>query len=111
MEHFELQSLREVVKTNGPEVVKNFENWLKRIPRVREQLKRRQQNKENMRASAIGEYVKLAIESAETKNRPGGVSQIAKPRLPPLWSEKKYNRWKIEVEKWNDNNKLSDDEK
>ena len=51
------------------------------------------------------------LESADTKNRPGGVSQLAKPRLPPLWSGQKYDRWKIEVEKWNDNNKLSDEEK
>ena len=91
--------------------MKSFENWLKRIPGFREQLKSRQQNKENMRASAIGEYVKLAIESAETKNRPGGVSQLAKPRLPPLWSGQKYDRWKIEVAKWSDDNKLSYEEK
>ena len=31
MENFELQSLREVVKTNGPDVVKNFEEKFKEI--------------------------------------------------------------------------------
>ena len=63
-----------------------------------------------MRASAIGDYVKVAIESAEAKSRQGGVSQLAKPRIPPLWSGQKYDRWKIEVEKWR-NNKLTDEEK
>ena len=91
----------------GPEVLKSFENWLKRIPGFRDQLKIRQQNEKNLRASAIGEYVRIAIESVEVKNRPGGVSQLAKPRLPPLWSGQKYDRWKIEVEKWSE---LSDEE-
>ena len=63
--------------------MKNFENWLKRIPGFRELLKVRQQNKENMRESAKGEYVKLAIESAEKKYIPGGTTQLSKPRLPP----------------------------
>ena len=31
MENFEIQTLREVVKTNGPEVVKNFEEKFKEI--------------------------------------------------------------------------------
>ena len=80
-----------------PDVVKSFENWLKRIPGFREQLKSRQQNEKNLRASAIGEYKRIAIESAETKNRPGGLSQLAKLRLPPLWSGQKYDRWKITI--------------
>ena len=39
----------------GPEIVKTFENWLKRIPEFREQLNARQQKKEDMRATKIGE--------------------------------------------------------
>ena len=31
MENFEIQSLREIVKTNGPDVVKNFEEKFKEI--------------------------------------------------------------------------------
>ena len=59
-----------------PDVVKSFKNWLKRIPGFREQLKVRQQNKENMRASAIEEYVKLAIKSAEKNNTTEGTTQL-----------------------------------
>lgn len=66
----------------GPEVVKTFENWLRRIPGFREQLKARQQKKEDIRATKIGEYV---------KNRPEGTTQLSKPRFPPLWSGQKYD--------------------
>ena len=90
--------------------MKTFENWLKRIPGFREQLNARQQKKEDMRATKIGEYVKIVIETVD-KNRPGGTIQLTKPRLPPLWSGQKYDRWKIEVEKWYDNNKSTDEEK
>ena len=31
LENFEIQSLREIVKTNGPDVVKNFEEKFKEI--------------------------------------------------------------------------------
>ena len=36
---------------------------------------------------------------------------MTKPRLTTLWSGQQYDRWKIEVEKWFDNNKSTDEEK
>ena len=32
-------------------------------------------------------------------------------RQPPLWSGQKFDRWKVEVERWYENNKSSDEEK
>ena len=64
-----------------------------------------------MISAKIGEAVRLAIESVEKKNRLGANTQLTKPRLPPLWSKQQYDRWKIEVEKWFDNNKSTDKEK
>ena len=64
-----------------------------------------------MRSAQIGEYLKIAIETVDKKNRPGSTTQLTKPRLPPLWSGQKYDRWKIEIEKWSDNNKSTDEEK
>ena len=64
-----------------------------------------------MRTAKIGEYLKIAIETVDKKNRPGATTQLTKPRLPLLWSGQKYDRWKIEVEKWFDNNKSTDEEK
>ena len=55
-------------------------------------MKARQQNKEDMRATKIGEYIKIVIESADKRNRPGGTTQLSKPRLPPLWSGQKYKK-------------------
>ena len=30
---------------------------------------------------------------------------------PPLWSRQKFDRWKVEVERWYENNKASEKEK
>ena len=81
------------------------------IPGFREAVNARQQKKEEMRSAKIGEYLKIAIETVDKKNRLGATTQLTKPRLPPLWSGQKYDRWKIEVEKWFDNNKSTDEEK
>ena len=64
-----------------------------------------------MRSAQIGEYLKIVIETVDKKSRPGATTQLTKPKLPPLWSGQKYDRWKIEVEKWCDNNKSTDEEK
>ena len=52
-----------------------------------------------MRSAKIEAYLKIAIETVDKKNRPGATAHLTKPRLPPLWSGQKYERWKIEVEK------------
>ena len=41
----------------------------------------------------------------------GGTTQLVKPRQPPLWSGQKFDRWKIEVERWYENNRANDEEK
>ena len=68
----------------GSEAVRSFENFLKRVPWFREAVNARQQKKEEMRSAKIGEYLKIAIETVEKKNRPGATTQLTKPRLPPL---------------------------
>ena len=95
----------------GSEVVRSFENWLKRVPGFREAVNARQQQTEEVRSAKIGEYLKIAIETVDKKNRPGATTQLNKPRFPSLWSGQKYDRWKIEGEKWCDNNKAKDEEK
>ena len=34
-----------------------------------------------------------------------------KIRPPPLWSGQKFDRWKVEVERWYENNRSNDEEK
>ena len=41
----------------------------------------------------------------------GGTTQLVKSKQPPLWSGQQYDRWRIEVERWYENNKSSDEEK
>ena len=38
-------------------------------------------------------------------------TQLVKARPPPLWSGQKFDRWKVEVESWYENNKSSEEEK
>ena len=42
---------------------------------------------------------------------PGATTQLVKSRQPPLWSGQQFDRWRIEVERWYENNKASDEEK
>ena len=67
-----------------PDVVKSFKNWLKRIPGFSEQLKVRQPNKENMRASAIGEYVKLVLERVQKRRIQQGDYTVVKAKITPI---------------------------
>ena len=53
----------------------------------------------------------IAVETVESKHRPEGKTQLVESRLPPLWSGQEFDRWKVEVEKWFDNNKSMDEEK
>ena len=101
------------------EDVKKFETYLKRIGGFTAALwakekKNREENekivlkKEEIRASKFAEAVRLALESKVT---PGATTQLVKFRQPSLWSGQQFDRWKVEVERWYENNKSSDEEK
>lgn len=99
LDHLEVKCIVKDKVRYGMEIVKTIENWPKNIPGFRDQLKAKQENKEDVRATKIEEYEKIPIKSAKKKNRPEGTTQLSKPIFLPLWSGQKYNRWKIEVEK------------
>ena len=42
---------------------------------------------------------------------PGATTQLVKTRQPPLLSGEHFDRWRVEVERWCDNKKSSDEEK
>ena len=42
---------------------------------------------------------------------PGTTTQLVKSRQPLLWSGHQFDRWRIEMERWYENNKASDEEK
>ena len=55
--------------------------------------------------------MKVAIERKENKVTPGATKQLVQSRQPPSQLGQKYERWKIGVEKWYNNNKATDEEK
>ena len=78
----------------------------------REENEKIELKKEELRASKFAEAVRLALESKVTQGvTPGATTQLVKTRQPPLWSGQKFDRWKVEVERWYENNKSSDEEK
>ena len=66
-----------------PEVVKSFEHWLRRINGFREKvIARNKKQIEEMKVATVGGTL-------------GGTTQLTKPRLPPLWTGQKFDRWRI----------------
>ena len=71
-------------------------------------LEERNKKEKELQASKIGEVVKEIIEQIDKKNR---TTQLVKSRFPPTWSGQDFEKWKIEIERWFDNNKSSDEDK
>ena len=102
------------------EDMKKFENYLKRIKGFKEAVwarekKNREENekieikKAEIIAQKFAESVKLALESKVMPGAtPAGTTQLVKTRQPPLWSGEKFDRWKVEVERWHENNNSND---
>ena len=84
--------------------MKSFENWLKWVPGFREAIEARRMKKEERKIGQVTEAITIVVKTVENKHRPEGKTQLVKPRLPPLWSGQEFDRWKVEVEKWFDNN-------
>ena len=79
MGHLEVKCGKKHGVRYGSERVRSFQNWLKRVPGFRKAVNARQQKKEEIRSAKIGEYLKIAIETAEKKNKPGATTQLTKP--------------------------------
>ena len=65
-----------------------------------------------MKAEKFAEATRILLEEKVRKVKPGTVTHLVKPRrFPPLQSGQEYDRWRVKVEKWFDNNKSLDEEK
>ena len=92
--------------------MKKFENYLKRIGGFKEAVWAREKKREEKRASEFAALVKLALESKVMPGvTQGGTTQLVKSRQPPLWSGQQFDRWRVEVERWCENSRSSDEEK
>ena len=99
------------------ETVQDFEIYLKEIGGFKEAIWRREEEirekKEKIRAKEMVEAAR-AVESNTTAaagTTGGGVTQLVKPRLPPLWTGQKFDRWKAEVISWRNHGRGNDKEK
>ena len=97
------------------ETVQEFEIYLKEIGGFKEAIWKRQKEieREKIRAQEMIEAAKVV----ESNTAPvaagiaGGTTQLVKSRPPPLWSGQNFDRWKIEVERWYENNRASVEDK
>ena len=71
----------------------------------------RNKRKEEIQVVQIRKTVKMILENMERRNENNQMTQLVKSRFPPLWSGQDYDRWKVEIVKWFDNNKSSDEDK
>ena len=97
-------------------LVKRFEDWLKTVKGFREAVNKRNKKKEKERndiqVAQIRDTVKTIMDNMERKGAgDGNTTQLIKSRFPPIWSGQEFDRWRIEVEKWCDNNKSSNEDK
>ena len=106
------------------QIIKNFENWLKRNPELKKQLSDKKQEEKaranhhqvkqaEIQANMLGDTVARLITGITPRegNTANPTTQLIKARLPPIWTGQRFNKWKVEIEKWNQNNKLTDEDK
>ena len=91
--------------------MKSFENWLERIAVLRQAVTERERKMKVITANKMGETIKMIMERMETRNQNNPTTQLVKPRNPLIWSGQKFEKWRLEIEKWSENNKSTDEDK
>ena len=104
--------------------IRSFESDLRRIPELKKQVaekKRAEDEKQahhqtkraEFQANMLGDTVKRII--AEMGPRDGNAAnpttQLVKARWPPIWTGQKFDKWRLEIEKWKENNKSTEEDK
>ena len=86
---------------------------MKRIPEFRRQIKERAIEEADKQAKTQAEIMSHAVRNivATVEPRNNATTQLVKSRWPPGWSGQKFDKWRIEIEKWNQNNKSTEEDK
>ena len=92
------------------DTVRKFEMHLKEIKGFKEELWKRDKEREKLRAKEMVEAAAAQAGTEGTAGTAGGVAQIVKPRPPPLWTGQKFDRWKVEVISWHNQSRGNDEE-
>ena len=78
---------------------------------LRQAVTERERKMKAITANEMGETIKMIMERMETRNQNNPTTQLVKPRNPLIWSGQKFEKWRLEIEKWSENNKSTDEDK
>ena len=62
----------------------------------------------------MGQTIRAIVEGMGPGNpnlNPNPTTQLVKSRWPPVWSGQKFDKWKLEIEKWTENNWSTEEHK
>ena len=96
---------------------KSFEDWLERIAEFRRAIADREDSKEDRQAenqaNKLGEAVRRILENVgpRDQNALNPTTQLVKSRWPPVWIGQKFDKWRLEINKWKENNKSTEEDK
>ena len=106
---------RGLTESYDSQTVNKFQNWLERLPDFKKQVEQRKLTMEDrqaeLQARKLGEAVNLILQRTGAREANPATTQLVKARFPPIWTGKKFDKWKKEVEKWRENNKSTEEEK
>ena len=99
-------------------MIKRFEEWLERIAEFRQAVEERERKIEDKKAETqankLEEAVRRILENVGPRdpNTPNNqTTQLVKSRWPPTWIGQKFDKWRLEIEKWKENNKSTEEDK
>merc|ERR1712105_452427 len=106
-------------ESHDKRTVAKFKEWLKKIPEFRNQLRERaektaekeQENAEKVAISAAKTQAEIMSKVVRDTQEVRNTTQLVKPRYPPGWTGQKFDKWKVEIEKWSVNSKASEEDK
>ena len=70
-----------------------------------------QERQAEIQARMNAEAMREAYRQAPVHPPNPATTQLIKARPPPNWVGQKFEKWKLEVEKWKENNRSTDEEK
>ena len=91
--------------------IAKFESWLKRIPELRKQIEERAIFEADRQAKTQAEIMSRVMRDAAATAEPRNTTQLVKARWPSGWSGQRFDKWQIEIEKWSQNNKSTEEDK
>ena len=87
---------------------------MERSPEFRQAITHREERKEEKQADLQANKLTQALTimmNRDLRNPMTPPTQLVKSRWPPVWTGQQFDKWKLEVEKWTENNKLTEEDK